>query len=268
MPGRQFELCDGIMRYDATIVFHSDLQIHAGNHALRQLQNFCDPIRSESMTAVATHMHLQQNFLLSSGESAAINEVPDHMPNLSEVSVRRNGIAIRQHKSQEPVGICLERILQIRERHGCSIYLLRYVLKRKLRLLSLRVKSRPSTTRRRLLPRRTRHRSITAEDAAVAGLRFQLRAAGGAIVKIEAGIERHFFCGMVPTLWAGNDRLLRRAACSRGIARIHSIDLGLSFHWPEGACLLLPLPAKFGADFHPTGCLRSDEQGAFPIPFL
>src|SRR5581483_5803598 len=65
--------------------------------------------------------------------SAAINEVPDHMPNLSEVSVRRNGIAIRQHKSQEPVGICLERILQIRERHGCSIYLLRYVLKRKLR---------------------------------------------------------------------------------------------------------------------------------------
>ncbi len=133
MPGRRSDLCDWIMRYDATIVFHSDLQIHAGNHALRQLQNFCDPIRSESMTAVATHMHLQQNFLLSSGESAAINEVPDHMPNLSEVSVRRNGIAIRQHKSQEPVGICLERILQIRERHGCSIYLLRYVLKRKLR---------------------------------------------------------------------------------------------------------------------------------------
>ena len=63
------------------------------------------------MIAVIADMCLQQDLLLFSNYSAAIDEVPDHMSDFSDVGVCRDVISIRQNKSRKPLGIFFERIL-------------------------------------------------------------------------------------------------------------------------------------------------------------
>ena len=63
------------------------------------------------MIGVIPNVRLQHDLFLFSGQSATIDEIPDHMSNFSNVGVRRDAIAIRQHKSRKLLGIRFERIL-------------------------------------------------------------------------------------------------------------------------------------------------------------
>src|SRR5204862_4710821 len=84
------------------------------------------------MIGVIAHMRLQHNLFLSSNYPAAIDEVSDHMPDFGNMSVSRDVIATRQHKSRKQAGIGFKRILQITERHEESIYLFRHIGNRQL----------------------------------------------------------------------------------------------------------------------------------------
>ena len=94
-----------------------DSQVCTGNHAISQLQDFREAVRSKSMIGVIADARLQQDFFLFSSQSATIHEAPDDMSNFSDVRVCRDVITIRQYKSRKPLRIRLERILQIMERH-------------------------------------------------------------------------------------------------------------------------------------------------------
>ena len=63
------------------------------------------------MIGVIADVRLQQGFLFFSGQSAAIDKVPDYMSNLSDMGVRRDVITIWENKSRKQLGIRLERIL-------------------------------------------------------------------------------------------------------------------------------------------------------------
>ena len=63
------------------------------------------------MIGVIANVRLQHSFFLFSGQSAAIDKVPDYMSNLSDVRMCRDVVAIRQNKSRKPPGICLQHIL-------------------------------------------------------------------------------------------------------------------------------------------------------------
>ncbi len=63
------------------------------------------------MILVTADVRLQDDLFLFSSQSATIDEIPDHMSNFSNVGVRRDAIAIRQHKSRKLFGIRFERIL-------------------------------------------------------------------------------------------------------------------------------------------------------------
>ena len=73
------------------------------------------------MIGIITDVRLEQDLFLFPDLSATIDEVPDHMSNFSDMGVRRDVIAVRQHKSWNPFRIRLERILQIMECHP-SLY--------------------------------------------------------------------------------------------------------------------------------------------------
>jgi hypothetical protein len=100
-----------ILRYDAAVVFHVNIQVCTRNHAVSQLEDFRKAIRSKPVIGVIADVRLQQNFFFFSGHSAAIDEVPDDMTNFSDVGMCRDAITIRQNKSRKPPGICLQRIL-------------------------------------------------------------------------------------------------------------------------------------------------------------
>jgi hypothetical protein len=84
-----------ILRYDAAVVFHIHIQISTWNHAVSQLQDFRKAVRSKPMLGVIADVSLQQGLFFLSGQSAAIDKVPDYMSNLSEVRMCGNVVAIR-----------------------------------------------------------------------------------------------------------------------------------------------------------------------------
>ena len=76
-----------------------------------------------------------------------------------------------------------------------------------------------------------RHRSVGAEDAAVAGLRLEPAAAGLAVVEELAGVRRHLLCLAMAAAGAGDSRfkghhywiwLPENAVCYRPVlSRVH-----------------------------------------------
>jgi hypothetical protein len=99
-----------VLRYYATVVFDVHIQIRTRNHAASELQDFGETVRSKPMIGIIPDVRLQHDLLLSSDQSATIDKVSDYIPDFGDVGVCRDVIAIRQHKSQKPLGICLERI--------------------------------------------------------------------------------------------------------------------------------------------------------------
>ena len=91
-----------ILRYDAAVVFHIYIQVRTRNHAVSQLAGFSqsDLIEADDRCHCQRAFAAQHLFFFS-GQSAAIDEVPDHMTNFSDVGVCRDVIAIRQHKSRK-----------------------------------------------------------------------------------------------------------------------------------------------------------------------
>jgi len=63
------------------------------------------------MIGVIADVCLQDDLFLFSGQSATIDEVPDHMSNFSDVGVRRDVTAARQYKSWKALRIRFKRIL-------------------------------------------------------------------------------------------------------------------------------------------------------------
>jgi hypothetical protein len=84
-----------ILRYNAAVVFHIYIQVCTRNHAVSQLQDFRKAIRSKPVIGVIAEVRLQQGFLFFSGQSAAIDKVPDYMSNLSDVRMGRDVVATR-----------------------------------------------------------------------------------------------------------------------------------------------------------------------------
>jgi hypothetical protein len=100
-----------ILPYDAAVVFHIDIQVCTWNHAISQLQDFRKAIRSKPVIGIVADVSLQQGLFFLSGKSAAVDEVPDYVPNFSDVGMCGDEISIRQHKSRKPPGIGFECIL-------------------------------------------------------------------------------------------------------------------------------------------------------------
>ena len=113
----RYGLSNRILRNDTAVVFDIDVQLYAWNHAISKSQDFREAIRLQPVIDIITDVCLQHDLLLSSDQSATIDEVPYDMPDLGHMRVRRDVIAIRQHKSWKQVGTRVERILQIMERH-------------------------------------------------------------------------------------------------------------------------------------------------------
>jgi hypothetical protein len=100
-----------ILRYDTAVVFDVHLQVCTRYHSISEAKDFRKLVRSKPVIGVIADVRLQHNLFLSSGQSATIDEIPDHVSNFSDVSVCRDVIAVRQHKSRKPLGIRFERIL-------------------------------------------------------------------------------------------------------------------------------------------------------------
>jgi hypothetical protein len=60
---------------------------------------------------VIAYVRLHHDLFLFPGESATIDEIPDHMSNFSDMGVCRYVIAVRENKTGEPIGIRFERSL-------------------------------------------------------------------------------------------------------------------------------------------------------------
>jgi hypothetical protein len=104
-------LSNWILRNDTTIVLDVYIQVSAWNHAISESQDFHETIRSQPVIDIITNVGLQNDLLLFSDYSATIDKVSNEMADFSNVSVRRNVIAIRQNKSGKQHGIRVERIL-------------------------------------------------------------------------------------------------------------------------------------------------------------
>ena len=102
---------DWILCYDAAIIFDIYIQVRPRNDAISQLQDFREAVRSKPMIGVTADMCLQDDLFFLPGQSAAIDEVSNYIPNFSDVGVCRDVITIRQNKSRKPPGICFERVL-------------------------------------------------------------------------------------------------------------------------------------------------------------
>jgi hypothetical protein len=84
-----------ILRDDAAVVFHIYIQVCTWNHAGSQLQDFRKAVRSKPVMGVIADVSLQQGLFFLSGQSTAIDEIPDHMPDLSDMGVCRDVIPVR-----------------------------------------------------------------------------------------------------------------------------------------------------------------------------
>jgi hypothetical protein len=60
-------LCNQILRYDTAVVLHIDIQFCAGNDAVSQIKDFCQPVRSKPVIGVAANVRLQHKLVLFSG---------------------------------------------------------------------------------------------------------------------------------------------------------------------------------------------------------
>lgn len=107
-----YGLGNWILRYNAAVVFYIDIQICARNHSAPELQDFCEPIRSKAMIGVITDMGLQNDLLLLSSKSTAIDKTPGQMSNFGEMSVCGNVISGWENKARERCGMLFENILQ------------------------------------------------------------------------------------------------------------------------------------------------------------
>jgi hypothetical protein len=106
-----YGLSNWILRNNTAIVFDVYIQVSAWNHAISKSQDFHEAIRAQPVIDIITDVRLQNDLLLFSDYSATIDEVSNEMADFSNVSVRRNVIAIRQNKSWKQCGIRVERIL-------------------------------------------------------------------------------------------------------------------------------------------------------------
>lgn len=95
MIARRFDAGHRILRDNATIVFHFDLQVIVRQHPFAQLEDFGEPIRSQAMIGVQADMGLEQDRFLSSGDASAIDEILRDVAHLSDMGVGWDGIAIR-----------------------------------------------------------------------------------------------------------------------------------------------------------------------------
>jgi hypothetical protein len=123
MIARRFDRGDRILRDNATIVFDFDLQVIGWQHPFAELEDFCEPIRSQAMIGVQTDVGLEQDGLPRSSDASAIDEILRDMTHLSDVGMGRDRIAIRQDEAREGVRVSLEGNMQIREFHA-GIYIL------------------------------------------------------------------------------------------------------------------------------------------------
>jgi hypothetical protein len=106
-----YGLSNRILRNDTAVVFDVYIQVRAWNHAISQLQDFCEAVRLEPVIDIITDVRLEHDLLFSSDYSATIDEVSDQMPDFGNVGVRRNVVAIRQNESWKQSGMRVERIL-------------------------------------------------------------------------------------------------------------------------------------------------------------
>lgn len=138
MRSRRFHILDRILGDDATIVFDFDLEPIVGQDSLPELENFREAVGLQPVIRVSTDMSLQQDRFALARHSTAINEALRHVPDFSDVGMRRDEIAIRENKPRKGAWMLFERGPEIREFHAASIFLFRNIVNPKTEaLLSL-----------------------------------------------------------------------------------------------------------------------------------
>jgi hypothetical protein len=123
MVARRLDCGHRILRDDATIVFDFDLQVIVGQHPFAEVEDFCEPLRSQAMIGVETDMSLQQGGFVASDDASAIDKILRDMTYFGDVGVGRDEIAIRQDEAREVCGVSLKDNPQSGEFHG-GIYIL------------------------------------------------------------------------------------------------------------------------------------------------
>lgn len=114
MLSSELDRFDGILRDDAAIVFHFHLELIVRQDSFSQVQDLPEPIGAQPMIDVLTDVGLEQNRFGLSGHAAAIDEVFHHVPDLCDVGVPRDEVAIRQDKPGEGAWMLFERRAEIR----------------------------------------------------------------------------------------------------------------------------------------------------------
>jgi hypothetical protein len=111
---RWLDVRDRILRYDAAIVFHLHVELIVRQHSFPQLQDLGEAVRPEPMIDIRTDVRLEQDSFGSPGHTAAIDEIFHHVPDFSDMGVRRDEVAIRQNKPRKRAWLAFERRAEIR----------------------------------------------------------------------------------------------------------------------------------------------------------
>jgi len=85
---------DRILRDNAAIVLHFNIQAIVWEHAIPQPQDLGKTFRSQTMLGVAPNVRLEQDRFSFAGYTPAIDKILYRMANFGHVRVRWNRIAI------------------------------------------------------------------------------------------------------------------------------------------------------------------------------
>jgi len=94
MLARLLSSRDRILRDNAAIVLHFNLQAIVREHATSQLQDPGKTFRSQTMFGVVPNVGLKQDRFSFAGHTPAIDKILYRMANFGHVRVNRNRIAI------------------------------------------------------------------------------------------------------------------------------------------------------------------------------
>ena len=105
---------DGILRHDATVVFHFHVQIIVREHFIAEIENLRESASSQAMIYVVRHIGLEKasvDFIVDS--AAAIDKAFRDVTHFRDMEVRRDRIAVRQDKTRERGGLSAQDFLQL-----------------------------------------------------------------------------------------------------------------------------------------------------------
>lgn len=118
-----FRSSNWILRYNATIVFDLDVEIGIQDNRGSEFEDAGEAIRPKPVLDVFADMRLQDDYFLAAGLAAAIDEVSYDVPDLGQVRVKWDGVAVWEKKAREAFWMCFRGSLQVGKFHAQWIYI-------------------------------------------------------------------------------------------------------------------------------------------------